>query len=38
MDLVSMKPDGSNPVYHAYTGYATRVLVYKVSYDNWLGN
>jgi hypothetical protein len=24
----------SNPVYHAYTRYATHVLVYKVSYNN----
>ena len=33
-NLVSMKPDGSNPVYHAYTRYATHVLVYK-DYSYW---
>lgn len=33
-DLVSMGVDGSNAVYHAYTGLATDVLVYK-DYSYW---
>lgn len=32
-DLVSMKPDGSEPKYHAYVGYATHIAIYQVNMD-----
>ncbi|CAG2231894.1 LRP4 [Mytilus edulis] len=33
-DLVSMKPDGSEPKYHAYVGYATHIAIYQ-DYTLW---